>query len=71
MTKMCPLECGLKMKKGEVDHHIKEHCRERQVECEECGQFFKFKSQLVPPYCIFPPVIIKKILKTNNKASDM
>ena len=36
----CPENCGLRIKQGDIDAHMKV-CTEKRFECKECGQMLK------------------------------
>jgi len=37
----CPLECGIRIKKGELQQHVDKYCPEKLYECAECGKQMK------------------------------
>ena len=37
---VCPFSCGLRVKQGDLDSHLK-NCSQRTYECNECGKMLK------------------------------
>jgi hypothetical protein len=67
----CPLNCGVRIKKGELKQHVEKYCPEKLFECAECGKQMKkdvFKYHIAREH---QDTMFNKFLKSNNDREQM
>ena len=65
----CPLDCGIRIKKGDLKMHMEKYCTEKLYECTECSQ--KFKKDALKYHILkeHQDTMLNKFLKKENEES--
>ena len=67
---LCPLDCGVRVKKGDLKMHVDKYCPEKLFQCAECNKKMKkdiFKYHISREH---QDTMLDKFLKPDQEHTD-
>ena len=67
---LCPLDCGVRVKKGDLKMHVDKYCPEKLFQCAECNKKMKkdiFKYHISREH---QDTMLNKFLKPDQEQTD-